>query len=80
LEKIQLTNLVFDTVWISIKEKSQLMEDENVEEKVLSDWMFQSVEERRTDPSDGFAYTMDEFLKHYGGVEEWKNSTLWVAS
>ena len=29
------------------------MEDENVEEKVLSDWMFQSVEERRTDPSDG---------------------------
>ena len=35
-------------------------------------------EERRTDPNDGYAYTIDEFLTHYGGVNEWKLANVWV--
>ena len=36
-------------------------------------------EERRTDPANGYAYTLDEFLAHYGGVAEWKVAEVWNA-
>ena len=40
ISKQKINTFIFDTVWISIKDKSQLVEDEEVEEKVLSDWIF----------------------------------------
>ena len=34
----------------------------------------EEVEERRVDPTDGNAYTKDEFVQAYGGLKEWEDA------
>jgi hypothetical protein len=69
-----------DESW-NVNEETQITEEEAPNTTTAYDqyqWDYNQSEERRTDPSNGYAYTLDEFLAHYGGVDEWKVAEVWV--
>ena len=59
-------------------QESWLTTETNNSSFTQSEPVDEKYKERRTDPADGYAYTIEEFLAHYGGVREWKAAQVWV--